>query len=98
MARNAVVSLPEDTHTELTNANADNVTLVNNSADEPVLLTGTADDTTPTDLTGALVLAPGERLVNVALADLFPGITAARVFGYAHNPGASVFVSHADAA
>ena len=96
MAQNATYGLTEGTYTLLTDSDATAVTVSNNSADEPVYLIPTTDTTAPTSLDGSIVLKAGDRIVNTTLANLFPGVTGVdRLWAYAHNPGASVMISHA---
>lgn len=93
MAQNTDIVLPAAVWTELTNANVTSVTFQNKSGNY-ILVKGAATATAPTDDNGAVRYNPGQGERNVALSDLFPGISAARVYAYAPD-GAEVMVSHA---
>ena len=93
MARNTTVEAPAGAWVELTNANASSITFQNVAAHH-VMIKGGATSTLPTDLDGALRYNPGQGERNVSLSDLFPGISAVRVFAFAES-GAAVAVSHA---
>lgn len=93
MARNTTVQCPSGTWTAITDADVTNITFQNLSVTDAMLVkvtTGAA----PTDRTGAAFYPPVNGEINVALAELFPGVTGAvRVFVFAHR-ALSVFVSH----
>lgn len=93
MAQNTDVVLPVATWTQLTNANVTTITFQNKSGSH-ILVKGTTGATAPTDDDGAIRYNPGQGELNTALSDLFPGISAVRVYAYAPN-GAEVLVSHA---
>lgn len=92
MAQNTDVVLPIATWTQLTDANVTSITFQNKSGDY-ILVKGTTGATAPTDDDGAIRYNPGQGELNTALSDLFPGISATRVYVYAPN-GAEVMVSH----
>lgn len=96
MARSEEVTVSGDgTFTQLTNADATKITL-KNQGENVVGLYGSATGTAPTpdDADQGLVLFPGQAVVGVLVADLFPGVTGAdRVFGRAQRD-CKVFVSH----
>lgn len=81
MARNDTVTLTANDWTQITNANATAVTFTN-VGQYDVLIKGTADATKPTDAEGAFTLGPGQGLKNQLLTELFPGLSAVRIWGY----------------
>jgi hypothetical protein len=93
MAQNTNISIPQLAWTQITNADVTSITFQNVSGNY-VLVKGTAGATAPTDRQGAIRYNPGQGERNVALADLFPGISAARVWVFADG-GSTVMVSHA---
>ena len=96
MPQNVTVTAPSGVWTQLTDANVTNITFQNVSA--PIMLIkGTVGATAPTDTAGALNYERGQGERNVALADLFPGVSGVnRVWAYASNGAqGSVMVSHA---
>lgn len=93
MAQNTDVVLPIATWTQLTDADVTSITFQNKSGGY-ILVKGTTSASAPTDDDGAIRYNPGQGELNTALADLFPGIAAVRVYAYAPN-GAEVLVSHA---
>jgi len=58
-----------------------------------VLIKGTTSASAPTDADGAIRDNPGQGELNTLMGDLFPGITAVRLYAYAPE-GASLMVSH----
>lgn len=93
MAQNTNISITPETWTQLTDANVTSITFQNRGSSH-ILVKGTTGATAPTDDLGAIRYNPGQGERNVSLADLFPGISAARVYAYCET-GASVMVSHA---
>ena len=93
MAQNTTVSIPEKTWTQLTDADVTAITLQNQSGYH-IFVKGTTSASTPTNADGAIRYNPGQGEPNTSLADMFPGITAVRLYAYAPE-GASVMVSHA---
>jgi len=94
MAQDTIIALTAATVTQLTDADATAITFQNRGG-SPVWICGTTDATTPTFEVGAAWIKynPGNGERNVALADLFPGIAAVRVWAYSKTPG-RVAVSH----
>jgi hypothetical protein len=92
-AQNTTISVAAGTWTQLTDANVTSITFQNKSG-YPVFVHGTTDTTAPTSLAGAIRYNPGQGERNVALADLFPGIAAVRVWAFSES-GVQVFASHA---
>ena len=84
MAQNTDIVLPIAVWTELTNASVTSITFQNKSGGY-ILVKGTAAATAPTDDNGAVRYNPGQGERNVSLSDLFPGISATRVYAYAPN-------------
>jgi len=93
MAQNTTVAIPSRTWTQLTNADATSVTFFNEGK-ATVSIKGTADANAPTTLAASISYEPGQGELNVDLGDLWPGISAVRVWGYAGTP-TEVMVSHA---
>ena len=93
MAQNTNISVPSATWTQLTDASVTAITFQNKSGNF-ILVKGTTSASAPTDLDGAIRYNPGQGELNTALSDMFPGISAVRLYAYAPE-GASVMVSHA---
>ena len=94
MAQNTTVDIPAATWTQITDANVTSITFQNISGNF-VRVKGTVGATAPTDLSGSLRYNPGQGERNVALTDLFPGISGVnRVYVFADS-GAQVVVSNA---
>lgn len=94
MAQNTTKTLAAATWTQLTDADITAITFQNISGNF-VLVKGTVGAVAPTNITGAIRYNPGQGERNVALSDLFPGVSGAnRVYAYAQD-GAQVVVSHA---
>ncbi|MBE9635792.1 hypothetical protein [Salipiger mangrovisoli] len=68
---------------------------VQNQTGYTVRLIGAADATPPAADAAGLELAPGAVVLNEALADLFPGIAAVRVFAVGVTGSGRLMVSHA---
>ena len=94
MAQNTTISVPAGTWTQITDADVSAITFQVRPSAFGVFISGTADTTAPTTTSGAIYYSPNQGEANVSLADLFPGISAVRVWAFADAP-ASVFVSHA---
>ena len=92
MAQNTDIVLPIGAWTQLTDADVTAITFQNKSGNY-ILVKGTVGATAPTNNDGAIRYNPGQGERNVSLSDLFPGISASRVYAYAPN-GAEVMVSH----
>ena len=93
MPRNTDVTLPIATWTQLTDADVTAITFQNKSGNY-ILVKGTVGAVAPTDDDGAVRYNPGQGERNANLSDLFPGLSATRVYAYAPT-GAEVMVSHA---
>lgn len=94
-ATNTTVSVPANTWTQLTTADASAITFQNLSSYD-ILVTATTDATTPTAQSVVLRYGPGEGETNLTIANKWLGLTAPdRVWAYCSNQAASVFVSHA---
>jgi len=92
MAQNTTISLTAGAWTQLTDADISSITF-QNTGGYHVLVKGTASATAPTDALGAIRYNPGQGERNVSLSDLFPGISAARVYAYS-DQSVDVMVSH----
>ncbi len=93
MAQNTTLTVPSDQWLQLTDADVTRITFQNLSANY-LYIKGTTDATEPTSLDGSLKYSPRQGERNVALADLFVGISAVRIWAYADD-ASDVFVSHA---
>jgi hypothetical protein len=93
MAQNTTIALPPGSWVLLTDADVSAATFQNLGTLD-VLIAGTADATAPSTTDGALRYPGGTGERNADLGDLFPGISAARLWGYA-PAGGSVTISHA---
>ena len=93
MPQNTDVVLPIATWTQLTDADVTAITFQNKSGNY-ILVKGTVGAVAPTDDDGAVRYNPGQGERNVSMSDLFPGLSATRVYAYAPT-GAEVMVSHA---
>lgn len=93
MARNTTLDLTAGEWTELTSADVTAITFQNVSGGA-LLVKGAANATAPTDDLSAVIYSPLEGERAAALADLFPGIAAKRVYGKSSS-GGKVMVSHA---
>lgn len=93
MAQNTTVDLPANEWVQLTDADVTSMTFQNIGGSH-MLVKGAASAATPTNFTGCIRYNPGQGELNTALADLFPGISAVRVYAYSPG-GVSVMVSHA---
>ena len=97
MAQNTDILLTAGSWTQLTDANVTSITFQNRSSDF-ILIKGTTSAVAPVNDDGAIRYNPGQGERNALLSDLFPGIAAVKVYGYAPaNATASpvVMVSHA---
>jgi hypothetical protein len=94
MPQNTTIAVPRRTWTQLTDADISSITF-QHLGTAFLLIKATTDTTAPTNTTGALRYEPGQGERNVALADLFPGLSARdRVWAYSEE-AADVVVSHA---
>ncbi len=92
-ARNTTLTVSGSTWTEITDGDVSSITFQVGSQKMWISATSGA---TPTDRDGALLYWPGQGEVNVALADLFPGVTGAvRVFASGTYRTSEIMVSHA---
>lgn len=94
MPQNTTKSIPANVWTQLTDANIAAATFQNISGNF-VFIEGTVGATPPANLDGAIRYNPGQGERNVALSDLFPGLSGVNRL-YAFSPdGAAVVISHA---
>lgn len=94
MPQNTTKNIAAATWTQLTDANITTATFQNISGNF-VLLKATVGAVAPTDQTGAIRYNPGQGERNVALSDLFPGVSGAnRLYAWSEG-GAAVVISHA---
>jgi len=93
MAQNTTVEITAGSWSQLTDADVTSITFQNRCGNF-LLVKGTTSAVAPTDLDGSISYTPGQGELNTALADLFPGISAVRVYAYSDVNG-EVMVSHA---
>jgi hypothetical protein len=94
MAQNTTVSIPAATWTQLTDADITSLTFQNVGSNH-VVIKATTDTEAPTTTDGGFRYNPGQGERNIAMSDMFPGITGAdRVWAFAPDGGV-VVVSHA---
>lgn len=94
MAQHTVVRVRAGQWSQLTNADATNVTFQNRGPYE-VYVAATTSAVEPTDTLTALRYEPGQGERKVAITDLFPGLAAAdRLWAFCEAE-CEVFISHA---
>lgn len=94
MARHDTVACPIGVWTQLTSDDATTISF-QNIGPSGVQIAATAGAVAPTDLTGSFRCIPGGTELGLAVSDLAPGVTgAARVWAYATDLNANVWVSH----
>lgn len=92
MPQNANVTVNDDDYTELTNADATNVTFqVQNSA----CMIKVATSTKPTNDDGAFKYQAGEGEINKPLSEIAPGATGSRLWARSNSGHCIVAISHA---
>ena len=92
-ARNTTLTIPPSAWTEITDNDVSSITFQVGSQNVWIIAT---DGAIPSGFDGALFYEPRQGEVNVALADLFPGVTGAtRVFVYSIYAESKITVSHA---
>ena len=95
MPQMTTVAVPANTWTQITNANATSISFQNVSAGYTVFIKGTVGATPPSNFEGAIQYAPMQRETNIALSNLFPGVSGAnRIYAWCSNE-AQVSVNHA---
>jgi hypothetical protein len=92
MPQNTDIVLTANDWTLLTDANVSRVTF-QNRGEYYILIKGTTDTTKPTNDNGAVRYNPGQGELNTLMADLFPGITAVRLWAFSPKR-LEVMVSH----
>jgi len=93
MAQNTTLTLDAGVWGEITNSDVTNVTFQNLSH-YPIYVQATTGSA-PTTEDGSVEYGPTEGERNVALTDLFPGVTDAVRVWVTSEGEATVFVSHA---
>ncbi len=93
MASVTDISLTQNAWTQLTADDATKITFQNLTGPQ-ILVKGAASATAPTDKTGAKRYEIGEGENGKSLADMFPGITAVRVYAWTGADGVKVSVEH----
>jgi hypothetical protein len=98
MAQNTNILIPANTWVLLTDSDVTNITF-QVMGQNFIYLKATVGATPPSDTTGAIIYHFTQGETNVALADLFLGVSGAnRVYAYVGNEAggsANVMVSHA---
>jgi len=93
MAQNTSTTLTAKDWTQLTDADITSITF-QNTGGYHMLVKATTDATKPTDFSGAIRYNPGQGERNVAMTDLFPGLSGAdRLWAYS-DQAVTVMVSH----
>jgi len=93
-ARTTTITVPRNTWTQLTDNDVASITFQILSRDL-VMIKATTDTTAPTTSAGAVAYQQGQGERNVAMADLFPGLSGAdRLWAFSQNDS-EVMVSHA---
>lgn len=93
MAAVTTISLSQGAWTQLTADDATKITFQNLSGPH-ILVKGAASATAPTSKDGAKRYEIGEGENGKSLADMFPGITAVRVYAWTGGIGVKVSVEH----
>ena len=93
MPQNTTITAVPNVWTQLTDANVTAISFQNVSGYHG-LFSGTTGASAPTTLAGAIRYNPGQGERAVALADMFPGISAVRLWVLSEQ-AISVMVSHA---
>ncbi len=94
MARTDTLTIPANQWLQLTNSDATAVTFQVKGG--TVHLVATVGATPPADFDNALIYRAGQGEANIPLADLAPGTAGAnRVYGYADQGKAEIYISHA---
>lgn len=91
-ARNTTLTLTAGTWLQLTDNNVTSITFQNKSGVD-IWVAGTTSASAPSNRLSAVRYGPGQGERNAFLSDLFPGITAVRVYAIADSNG-EVYVSH----
>ena len=96
MARNETLKIGQYEWTQLTNADITSAVFQVNGAHN-VMIAGTVGEVAPTSRKDGLIFPADsfEGEASRSLADLFPGISATRLYAKSLNGGSSVFISHA---
>ncbi|WPZ28988.1 hypothetical protein T8A63_15345 [Sulfitobacter sp. OXR-159] len=94
MPRHTTLIISSTGWTEITNADVTSLTFQNISG-EDLLVAGAPDADPPANEDGALIYQPMQGELNVAIDDLFPGISAVRLFAKTRKSVTKVTVSHA---
>jgi hypothetical protein len=92
MAQNTTITVPANTWTLLTTNDVSALTFQNQSY-YLLQAKGTVGAVAPSDFLGAIEYAAGQGEVNSSLSDLWPGISATRVYVFCTNI-CKVQVSH----
>ena len=93
MAQNTTLTVPANTWTQIT-ANDVSALTFHNQSFYMLQVKGTVGATAPSDFLAAIEYAAGEGETNISIGELWPGISATRVYVFCTNI-AKVMVSHA---
>jgi hypothetical protein len=92
-ARNTTLNLVAGTWLQLTDNNVTLITFQNRGQTD-IYVAGTTSASAPANRLTAIKYGPGQGERNVSLGDLFPGISAVRVYAVSDS-NIEVYVSHA---
>jgi len=92
MPQNTDIVLTANDWTLLTDGDVSRITF-QNRGEYYILIKGTINTTKPTNDNGSVRYNPGQGELNTLLSDLFPGITAVRVWAFSPKK-LEVMVSH----
>lgn len=94
MPQNTTITLAPGVWTQITNADATAITFQVRPSAYGVFISGAVGAVAPVTIDGAILYGPNQGEIKAALADLFPGVAATRVYAYSDGV-AAVMVSHA---
>lgn len=95
MARNDTVDVGQYAWTQITNANITGATFQITGANG-VRIMGTVGEVAPTDPEDGIIYEPRQgEAASRTLADIFPGVSANRIYARSIAGASRVFISHA---
>lgn len=92
MAQHTTLTIPANTWTLITSNDVSSLTFQNQSF-YTLQVKGTSGAVPPSDFMGVSEYGPGQGEINSALADMWPGLSANRVYVFCTNI-AKILVSH----
>lgn len=93
MAQNTTVDVGSE-WVQLTNADITTTISFQNQGHRKIYVKGTASASAPTTIDGAIEYEAGMGEAAVSLDDLFPGLSAVRLYAIGGASSSRVFVSH----